>query len=369
MWRKAHVVLLPLAAGGFAVFALYHLLFAEERRPKLAPPAAPPEASAGVGVAGVGIVEPCSESISVGSARAGIVLEVYHGPDDVGRRVSQNEPLFRVDDRDLKAQLEVQRAKAKAAQAALSRLGDLPRAEEVPPWEAKVEVAEARARDMRDRYERAMQIDRPAIADQEVLQRKFASEEAEQAVRQARTELELLKAGAWQPDIDIAAAALEEAKANLAQIETEIERCLVRAPIEGEILQVRVRVGEYVSAQEQRDLVILGDLSRLHVRVDIDEENIPQFRSDAAARAVVRGDARHSYPLVLARREPYVVPKRMLSGLNTERVDTRVLQLVYRVDGPRDGLFVGQQLDVFLENDAAAANVGAAGANGHVAKR
>src|SRR5688572_4448042 len=121
MLRKAHLVILPSVAGGLAIFALYHLLFAEEPRPKLAPPASPPAAAANVSVAGVGIVEPCSESISVGTARAGIVLEVFHGPDDAGRRVSRNEPLFRVDDRDLRAQLAVARAKVKAAEATLAR--------------------------------------------------------------------------------------------------------------------------------------------------------------------------------------------------------------------------------------------------------
>ena len=46
--------------------------------------------------------------------------------------------------------------------------------------------------------------------------------------------------------------------------------------------------------------------------------------------------------------EPYVMPKKSLTGDNTERVDTRVLQVIYRVGRDEPGLFVGMQVDVFL---------------------
>jgi hypothetical protein len=53
-----------------------------------------------------------------------------------------------------------------------------------------------------------------------------------------------------------------------------------------------------------------------------------------------------------------VVPKRSLTGDNTERVDTRVLQVIYALDGDPTAVYVGQQLDVFIDAtpaDAAAA--------------
>lgn len=54
-------------------------------------------------------------------------------------------------------------------------------------------------------------------------------------------------------------------------------------------------------------------------------------------------------PLEFVRFEPFVVPKRSLTGDSTERVDTRVLQVIYRVERDDIPLFVGQQLDVFIE--------------------
>jgi hypothetical protein len=44
-----------------------------------------------------------------------------------------------------------------------------------------------------------------------------------------------------------------------------------------------------------------------------------------------------------------VIPKKSLTGGNTERVDTRVLQVIYAIDAPSDRLYVGQQLDVSLD--------------------
>ena len=73
----------------------------------------------------------------------------------------------------------------------------------------------------------------------------------------------------------------------------------------------------------------------------------------------VRGNAELKAPLRFVRFEPYVVPKRSLTGDSTERVDTRVLQVIYSVEREDAQLFVGQQLDVFI--DATRVNTTAGG--------
>jgi hypothetical protein len=47
--------------------------------------------------------------------------------------------------------------------------------------------------------------------------------------------------------------------------------------------------------------------------------------------------------------EPYVVPKKSLTGDSTERVDTRVLQVIYSFDRGSLPIYVGQQMDVFID--------------------
>jgi hypothetical protein len=121
-----------------------------------------------------------------------------------------------------------------------------------------------------------------------------------------------------------------------------------------EVLQVNVRLGEFVGAPPATAaLVVLGNVNLLHVRVDIDEYDIHRFRADAAARASLKGQPRTCFPLRFVRVEPYVVPKKSLTGDNTERVDTRVLPVVYSIDVGDRQLYVGQQLDVFIDATAA----------------
>jgi hypothetical protein len=117
------------------------------------------------------------------------------------------------------------------------------------------------------------------------------------------------------------------------------------------VLQVNVRPGEYVGASPGQSLIVLGDSGKLHVRVDIDEADIPRFRPGEDAEAYLRGPERLAVPLRFVRVEPMVVPKRSLSGENTERVDTRVLQVIYEAAESRP-MYVGQQVDVFLSAGA-----------------
>lgn len=97
-------------------------------------------------------------------------------------------------------------------------------------------------------------------------------------------------------------------------------------------------------------MIVLGDVNRLHVRVDIDENDLPLFERGADAIATLRGKPQVRFPLQFVKVEPYVVPKKSLTGDNTERVDTRVLQVIYALPDRRTvPVFVGQQMDVFLK--------------------
>ena len=96
-------------------------------------------------------------------------------------------------------------------------------------------------------------------------------------------------------------------------------------------------------------LVVVGETEPLHVRVDIDEHESWRVRPGARAEAVLRGNASLRVALEFVRIEPFVVPKRSLTGDSTERVDTRVLQAIYRFRRGTLPFFVGQQVDVFIE--------------------
>jgi hypothetical protein len=96
-------------------------------------------------------------------------------------------------------------------------------------------------------------------------------------------------------------------------------------------------------------LVVLGDIRKLHLRVDIDESEIQRFKPGSRAHATLRGQPQHSFLLTYVRIDPLVMPKCSLTGEHLEQVDTRVLQVIYALEPTDWPIYVGQQLDVFIE--------------------
>jgi HlyD family secretion protein len=343
---------LPLLAMGLLMFAVLYVVRAQQTPPKPAPSGQPSRTPFKKTVAGAGIVEAQTENIAIGSPLAGVVMEVFIPRTDVGKRVKAGTPLFQVDDRQLKAQLLFYKANLASARSQLAKLEAQPRPEELPPSQAKVRAAEANVALMKDQAERAARLyPRRGISEEEYRQKKLSLAVAEHQLAQAKAEYQLLKAGAWKPDKDIARAAVEQAQAQIDQIETDLKRSLVCAPVDGEVLQLNVRPGEYVGTPPNQALVVLGSVREMHVRVDIDEHDIPRFKPGAPAQAMLRGNPGLKYDLTFVRVEPYVIPKKSLTGDNSERVDTRVLQVIYALK-PGAEVYVGQQMDVFIDTTA-----------------
>ena len=125
---------------------------------------------------------------------------------------------------------------------------------------------------------------------------------------------------------------------------------MTKAPIDGAILKVNVRLGEYAAAGVlSAPLMTMVSIDPLHILVDIDEADVWRVRSDSPAIARLRGNPAITVALSFVRFEPYVLPKRSLTGDTTERVDTRVLQAIYAFHPNDFPVFVGQQVDVFVK--------------------
>jgi len=349
--------LLPLVALAMLGFAGWYVAKTRPMVDNPPPPIPPARSPYAATLAAAGIVEAQTENISVGSPTAGVVVEVLV---TVGDEVGKGTPLFRLDDRQLKGELAVKRAIVSQSKSELIRLEAEPRKEKIPVLVAQVNESRAAVIREADALKRCEEtFARKVTSEQELIARREALAAAQAALDRSRADLDLLEAGSWQYDRDVAGEAIAKAEADVAKIEVELDRLIVRSLVVGRVLQVNVRPGEFVGTPPNQPLVILGNIDTLHVRVDIDEFDIPRFRSDAPATAVPRGNLQVRYPLRFVRVEPFVVPKKSLTGDNTERVDTRVLQVIYEFDpAGRPPLFVGQQVEVFIE---AAGTPGTAG--------
>src|SRR5499426_796270 len=341
----------PVIAAALLVFGVVTVLQSRPVRPPTTPVHPPPVAVYARTVAGVGLVEASSENIAISTPVSGLCTRVYA---KVGERVRAGQKLFSLDDRDLQAELAVRWRSLDVAQAQLEKLLRAPRPEEVPVAEARVAEAEQTLADASVQQRLIESVtDRRAVREEDLQRRRIATKAAEARLRQAQADLALLKAGAWDRDISIARAQVALAEREVQRLQTDIERLTVTAPMDGRILQSNIRVGEYAqSGPLAKPLMIFGSVSTLNVRTDIDEHEAWKVRADAAAYATIRGSSGTRIPLRFVRFEPYVVPKKSLTGDSTERVDTRVLQVIYQVDREKVPLYVGQQLDVFIEGAA-----------------
>jgi HlyD family secretion protein len=339
---------LPAVALGLLVFAGWFVWQTRPRTSDPAPPVAPAVNPYADALAAAGIVEAQTENIAVGSATPGVVVEVLV---KVGDDVKPGAPLFRLDDRELRAELAVRAAAVDRAKSDLVRLEAEPRPEKIPVLAALVREAEALLARERDALKRAQETFAQRVTTAEdLVTKQQAVAYAEAGLAKSKADLDLLEAGSWQYDRDVSRADLKRSEAEVGKIETELDRLVVRALVAGRVLQVNVRPGEFVGTPANQPLVILGDIEKLHVRVDIDEYDIARFDPQAAATAFPRGNLQERYPLEFVRVEPFVVPKKSLTGDTTERVDTRVLQVIYAFDpAGRPPLFVGQQVDVYID--------------------
>jgi multidrug resistance efflux pump len=350
--------LLPLLSAAGVVFAIFVVVNGSKPVPKAPPAAPPPESGIGESVAGTGLVEARSQNIAVAANVPGVITAVHL---KVGDRVAKGAPLFELDRRSLDATLSSQMAAWTQAAEKLKRLLAAPRKEEIPPAEALVKEAQANFDDAKSQLDSATSLGNTgAISHEELTRRRYAFQAAESKLLNAQTNLALLKAGTWMPEINMAVADLEYAGSQLLSTQTAIDLLTVRAPVDGQVLQLNARVGEYAQAGPMASpLVLFGNVDTLRVRVDVDENEAGRVRRHALAEAYTRGNPKIKIPLHFEYIEPYIIPKKSLTGESTERVDTRVLQAIYSFQRGDLPVYVGQQLDVFisakkLENDEAA---------------
>ena len=324
--------ILPVLAVVAIIIAVILVATGQPDRTQDGAEVTPPRASAAFGsaptVAGSGVVEPSSEVIDIGTSLAGLVTKVYVTP---GEQVAQGAPLLAVDDRAIRSQIS-------EADAAIARAESARAAARTALATAEQKLALYRGID-----------DQRAISQAELIDRQGAVRAARSQIAQAEAEI-------------------RSARALRSSAQTDLGRLLVRAPIAAEILSVNIRAGEYISnggpqgGGNSTPYMEIGNTRPKHVRIDIDENEISRVRIGSEAIVSPRGNTDVRAKATFVRAEPLVTPKISLTNAASERVDVRVLQLIYQLPEGSD-FFVGQQVDAFVRaknGDKATTNAGAA---------
>ena len=287
--------------GITATVMLVLRMHAQLVEPAPPPPVSPPTKPFAQAVAASGLVEARNENTNIGVPVAGLLTQVHV---KVWDRVKQGDVLLSLDDRELRADLISERAQVAVAAATVARVQDqLSRLESVQ--------------------------DPRAVSEDDLKTRRG--------------------------DVAVAAAQREAAAAAVEQTQALLDRLTVRAPIDGTILQVNNRAGEYVVPGSATPPLVLGNIDEIQVRADVDEQIAPRVRAGRDAIGFLKGETKNPIPMTFVRIEPFVIPKVSLTGSSEERVDTRVLQVIFRFANPgRDPIYVGQQMDIYINDGPSA---------------
>jgi HlyD family secretion protein len=311
MFKKVSVYLAIIGMVA-AVLLVKKLRHVDPPPPPLAEPAHAPFP---VSIGARGIVESVDENVHIAPPLPGLVTKVFV---KVGDEVKVGDPLIEQDSRDGRAMVLAQEAQVAALRAQIK--------------EAEVSLADRK--DQLDRIEKLMVTKVSSIDER---QRAFFNEQGADA------------------RLGTARAQLAAAEAQLNRSRVQVDLLTTLAPRSGRILQVNVRAGEYATFEfaavsTPDPAILLGNVTQLQLRADVDEDNASRVRASCRALAYIKGRRETAIPLHFVRIEPYIVPKKSLTGESSERVDTRVLQIIFRFEqNATQSIYVGQQMDVFLD--------------------
>ena len=357
--RNKILFALVIAGAMGAAFSAYVYAVPSKPLPPAFDPAADPFAH---GVFANGIVESDQSSganTNIYPEVTGVVRAIHVSE---GQRVTAGTPLVSLDDSVQRATTEQQKAQADAARAVLDELRAQPRKENLAIARAQVDVATASlksANDTWDKQRRSYELAPESVSKDTLDTAANAANVAKANLELVTRQYELTKAGAWIYDVKNQERQVDAFEKSYAASAALLAKYVVKAPTDGVVMSIQTAVGSYVSPQGAYEtytqgfgpVVVMGtNTDVLAVRCYVDEILIPRLppRDTIRAEMSVRGTSL-KIPLEFARVQPYVSPKIQLSNQRTEKVDLRVLPVIFRFRPPPGApVYAGQLVDVYI---------------------
>jgi HlyD family secretion protein len=347
MQRRKIVGLLALCIGGVAAAAaaLVPMIRAEEAA--RASRIETPDDKRWQAVA-PGRVEPTSGEIKIAAPIVGVIGEVLVKAND---KVFAGEPLIRLVDSEAQARLAT--AEAQIALRKRARNDESPSSRASTRRKAEDGVADAE----KALLEAQAAADRAAIerragrgSDADVDAARAALSRAQDRLKQQKAELRKVEADTNTPLPTQVEGQLNVARTELAAAQAAVEKLTIRSPIGGTVLQVNGKAGELASPSGTQPMVLLGDVSTLRVRAELDERDFGEIKIGQPAlvrAAAFRGRDFAGKVVFIA---PIVEPARINSRGQRSVTDVDVVEVLIDLAEP-DALAVGMKVDVYFRPD------------------
>lgn len=299
----------------------------------------------GDAVGGNGLVEPAQRETRVAAQVSGVIARVYVKEGD---KVRAGALLVQLAQDVELASLQAAEAELAAERANRLRTRKGLREEDRDAASAEAQAAQARAELSAGVASRIAQIAKAGAATKDEAERARQQAEADSAtLRVAVARLRAAKAGSRLEDLSFQAARVLAAEARVAQAKAALGRLAIRAPIDGEILQVKVREGELYSVQGQEPLLILGDTSKLRVRMEVDERDVARVRTGAEAYVMADAFGDRRFPGRVVELGRRFGRKNIRTDDPVEKNDTKILEVLIEL-GANELLIPGQRVMSFI---------------------
>lgn len=296
-----------------------------------------------------GRVEPVSGEIKLAAPVNGPIGEVLV---KAGDKVAAGEPLVRLRDREPYARLEsaqaqiAMRRRAREDQAPSSRAADRRKAEDAVA-DAEQALVDASAAFDRTALERRA----GRASESDVDSARSALSRAQDALNQQRADLRKLDADPTTPLPTQAEGQLNLARAELWAAQATIDKLTIRAPIAGTVLQVNGKGGEMTSPSSSQPLVLLGDISALRVRAELDERDIGEIKMGQTVSIRPEAFRGRELPGTVSFIAPLVEPSRTGTRGQRNQTDIDVVEVLIDLADPGP-LAVGMKVDAYFKYDS-----------------
>ena len=346
------------------VLGLYSAYVYGTRKKPLPPAFNPAQNPYANGIFATGIVE----SYQTNGANINIFPEVPGTVTQIlvseGAQVGKGTPLLLLDDSVQRATVLQQKAQSEAALSLLQQLKAQPRPENLRVSKAQVDYAAANLKtslDTLEKVKKSYALDPKSVSKDQLDSAENAYQAARANLEVAQKQYELTKAGAWIYDIQNQQHQYEALSKTYESGKALLAKYTLRAPVDGVVLAINTALGNFASSggsyntytQGYDPTIVMGlPQEFLAVRCYVDEILVPRMLppGETAAQMQVRGTSTR-IPLTFDRIQPYVSPKIQLSNERTERVDVRVLPVLFRFKPPKDlNIYPGMLVDVYVES-------------------
>jgi HlyD family secretion protein len=297
-----------------------------------------------------GRVEPKTGEVRITAGILGRVTDVFVAVND---KVEDGELLIRLDDDEARARLASAEAEAGArrrerdAQAVTAGREDVRRAEDAV-YSAGRAVTGARFE--LDYALTAKRKGKGSNVDQALAEARRRLNEAQERLQREQVALAGAQSKAGIPAPNRLESALTAARADVEVAESLLDKTRVRSPISGTVLQLMAKTGELVAPSPEQPLVVLGDMSVMRVKAELDERDVAKVK--VGQKAFVRSDsyAGRDFEGRVSALAPSLAAPRIGARGPRRPNDVEVLEVTIDLEGAVP-LLPGMRVDAFFRRD------------------